>query len=269
MHNPEETNSNYRVFFDSAPSFLWILNHHGEILDANSSLTAILGYSRDELIGKPIASLYPDTHQEDIHHQIQTLNRNNYIFYESPIMAVTGLLIPVETIMIRGFWNSEPAFFGYCRSTIAKNTDEGEASFLPSGAALDPGQEKYLSMASLAIKKLEATRKELDSCKEKSTQLTNEYSVKMDREIQERKYIEKEISKKNILLAEKNITLKQLLDQREKEKQEIRDEIYKKVQSLILPLIGRIQANGTDVDKRYLQAVLHNLQGIISPLSSE
>ena len=119
-----------------------------------------------------------------------------------------------------------------------------------------------------SIKELESTRNEVVACKQKIVKLTKDYSAKIDREVQERKYLEQENSKKNILLAEKNITLKQLLDQREKEKQEIRDEIYKKVQSLILPLIGRIQVNGTDSDKRYLKTVLHNLQEIISPLSS-
>ena len=269
MHTPEGTNTSHNIFFDSTPSLLWILNHQGEILDANSALTASLGYPREELIGKSIVSLYPDTHQKDIHQQIQSLNHNNFIFYESPIMAVTGMLIPVETIMIKGFWNREPAFFGYCRSIDRENKTGGEQPFFFSGSALEPGQKKYLSMAALSIKELETTQKELISCKEKMVLLTNEYSVKIDREIQERKYIDKEISKKNILLAEKNITLRHLLDQRENEKQEIRDEIYKKVQSLILPLIGRIQSNGSDSDKRYLQAVLHNLQEIISPLSRE
>jgi len=69
-------------------------------------------------------------------------------------------------------------------------------------------------------------------------------------------------------MAEKNITLKQLLDQREKEKQELREEMNKKLQHLILPLIGRIQANGTDSDKKYLKALIHNLKEIITPLFS-
>ena len=189
MHTPEETSRSHNVFFDSTPSFLWILNHQGEILDANSTLAATLGYPREELIGKSIVSLYPDTHQKDIHQQIQSLNHNNFIFYESHIMAVTGMLIPVETIMIRGFWNSEPAFFGYCRTTSEQNENREETPFLFSSNTLEPDHEKYFSMAAISIKELEATRKELISWKEKVVQLTNEYSVKMDREIQERNYI--------------------------------------------------------------------------------
>jgi DNA-binding CsgD family transcriptional regulator len=65
-----------------------------------------------------------------------------------------------------------------------------------------------------------------------------------------------------------NLALKQLLDQREKEKQELREEMNKKLQHLILPLIGRIQANGTGSDKKYLKALIHNLKEIITPLFS-
>ncbi|OGR25839.1 MAG: hypothetical protein A2277_13425 [Desulfobacterales bacterium RIFOXYA12_FULL_46_15] len=269
MSTPEETGRSRCVSFDSTSCFLWILNHQGEILDVNPYLVETLGYPKDELIGKSLISLYPDTHQKNIHEQLKVLRNQNFIFYNSPIVAVTGVMIPVETVMIKGFWNSKPAFLGYFRNITGQPDSDGDTPFFFSGSTLEPGQKNYLDMAALSIKELEATRKELISCKEKIIQLTDEYSVKGDREIRERKYIEKEISKKNILLAEKNITLKQLLDQREKEKQEIRDEIYKKVQSLILPLIGRIQTNGTEADKRYLQAVLHNLQEIISPLSSE
>lgn len=269
MNAQEETGRGHDIFFHSMPCFLWTLNHQGEILDANTSLASTLGYPKDELIGKPFISLYPDTHQKNIYEQLQTLRNENFVFYVSPIVAVTGMMIPVETIMVKGFWNSEPAFLGYCRDISRQNDSGGESPLIFTGNTLDPEQENHFAPAMISIKELEATRKDLISCKEKIVQLTDECSEKVDREIKERKYIEKEISKKDILLAEKNITLKQLLDQREKEKQEIRDEIYKKVQSLILPLIGRIQANGTETDKRYLQAVLHNMKEIISPLSSE
>ncbi len=269
MNTQEETSSSRQGFFNAPPYYLWILNHQGEILDADASLSETLGYSRDELIGKPLLSLYPDAHQKDIQEQIQCLRHRNFVLYESPVITLTGTLIPVETIMFKGFWKTEPAIFGYCTHTAGQNAEYESPSFFFSCHSFEPDQGKYISMAVLAIKELDATCKELVASKEKIIQLTDEYTEKINREIQERKYVEKDNSKKNILLAEKNITLKQLLDQRDKEKQEIRDEIYKKVQSLILPLISRIQANGTDVDKRYLQAVLHNLQEIISPLSSE
>ncbi len=269
MKTQEETSTNRHTFINTTPYCLWILNHQGEILDANSSLTAILGYPRDEMIGRSVVFLYPDIHQKDIHEQIQLLKCRDFVLYERPVVGPTGVSIHFETIMFKGIWKSEPALFGYCRPSSGQKTDFDEPSFLLSCDSLEPDHENFFNMATLALKEIDTTRKELIAGKEKIIKLTNDYTARLDREIQERKYLEKENAKKNILLAEKNITLKQLLDQREKEKQEIRDEIYKKVQSLILPLIGRIQGSGTDVDKRYLQAILNNLQEIISPLSSE
>ncbi|MFH2092782.1 MAG: helix-turn-helix transcriptional regulator [Pseudomonadota bacterium] len=136
---------------------------------------------------------------------------------------------------------------------------------------LPSDQERYCNFfienPSISNKDLKKLKCSFHDGKKQLEQLVEEYHAKLEHEKKDRHHIEQEILKKNILLVEKNITLKHLLDQRENEKQEIRDEINKKVQNLILPLIGRIQTNGSESDKLYLSALIKNLNDIVVPIN--
>lgn len=269
MKTDVEAGKDLDVSSMNLPFFLWTLNPLGEIIDVNYSLNETLGYQRDQLIGKHFVSLYPDTHKQFIQEQITALNNENLIFFSRPILSVSGAMIPVDAVILKNKRTDSSMLFGCGSAPHLHNEYPIDTSTILADQTFECGQETFTAFVIDIIKRLEVALNEIYELKEEITRLTHEDAERSGKENRERKYFEKEISKKNILLAEKNITLKQLLDQRDKEKQEIKDEIYKKVQSLILPLIGRIQTNGTEADKRYLQAVLHNMQEIISPLSSE
>lgn len=52
-----ESDEQYRVIFESANDIILVLDRHGKILDVNSKLEEIGGYSKEDLLGKNIRSL--------------------------------------------------------------------------------------------------------------------------------------------------------------------------------------------------------------------
>ncbi len=53
----------FRQFFQEVPDYCYIVSPQGEILDINSAALAALGYEKEELVGKPLATIYaPESH---------------------------------------------------------------------------------------------------------------------------------------------------------------------------------------------------------------
>ena len=48
----------FRQFFETVPEFCYIISPNGEIVDANLAACAALGYTKDEIVGKPLSALY-------------------------------------------------------------------------------------------------------------------------------------------------------------------------------------------------------------------
>ncbi|HXY50227.1 MAG TPA: PAS domain S-box protein [Terriglobales bacterium] len=48
----------FRQFFETLPEYCYIIAPNGEIVDVNLAACAALGYTKDELVGKPLATLY-------------------------------------------------------------------------------------------------------------------------------------------------------------------------------------------------------------------
>jgi PAS domain S-box-containing protein len=56
-----ESEEKYRDLYEEAPTAYFSVGADGRIEQANRSATELLGYSRDELIGRPVLELYADT----------------------------------------------------------------------------------------------------------------------------------------------------------------------------------------------------------------
>ena len=53
----------FRQFFREVPDYCYIVSPQGEILDINSAALAALGYKWEEIVGKPLATIYaPESH---------------------------------------------------------------------------------------------------------------------------------------------------------------------------------------------------------------
>ncbi len=54
-----ESEEKFRKFFESQPTYCYIISPEGKILDVNKSALEALGYSKYELVGKQVTMLYP------------------------------------------------------------------------------------------------------------------------------------------------------------------------------------------------------------------
>lgn len=54
----EISENRFRQFFATLPEYCYMTSPAGEILDANPAACEVLGYTREELIGKPLSSIY-------------------------------------------------------------------------------------------------------------------------------------------------------------------------------------------------------------------
>jgi PAS domain S-box-containing protein len=60
----QESETKFRQFFENEPAYCYMVSPKGLILDANRAALAALGYSRPELVGKPVVTVYAPESQE-------------------------------------------------------------------------------------------------------------------------------------------------------------------------------------------------------------
>jgi PAS domain S-box-containing protein len=88
-------------------------------------------------------------------------------------------------------------------------------------------------------------------------------------EVTDRKRAEAALSQQNILLAEKNVALREMIRQIGDERDIIEKRIGENVDRLLLPLIAKMKAKGSEVDKAYIDLLERNLKELSSPLGRE
>jgi PAS domain S-box-containing protein len=122
----------------------------------------------------------------------------------------------------------------------------------------------------------EALRQTLDELEQRVAERTidlTEANEKLRREIEERKLAERNLRQKErelqlnaLHLEETNIAMKVLLEQREKDKNELEEKVLTNVRGLLLPCLERLQGcRLNDRQKVYADILETNLQAIISP----
>ena len=60
----QESEMRFRQFFENEPAYCYIVSPEGLIVDANHAALAALGYSKPELVGKPVGTVYAPESQE-------------------------------------------------------------------------------------------------------------------------------------------------------------------------------------------------------------
>jgi len=90
----------YRRLFESARDGILILEAEtGRISDVNPFLVKLLGFSRDEIIGKTVGELSPFKDIESNKVMLERLQKEGYVRYEDlPLESRDGRRIPVEIV---------------------------------------------------------------------------------------------------------------------------------------------------------------------------
>jgi len=62
----------FRQFFENAPLYCYMVSREGIILNVNKTALATLGYQKEELVGKPVATIYPPEYHQKMNENFET-----------------------------------------------------------------------------------------------------------------------------------------------------------------------------------------------------
>jgi PAS domain S-box-containing protein len=119
----EESEANFRSFFDSITDMIMASGSDGRITYANAAVTDTLGYSQAELQGMKLLDLYPSDRKEDAQRHLTAIFDGGTERCHIPLTRRDGRLIPVETRVSRSRWKGVDYVFGISRNL----TEEQEA----------------------------------------------------------------------------------------------------------------------------------------------
>lgn len=117
----EESEINFRNFFESLSDLILVTNLSGEILFSNSVADHKLGYAPGELTGVRLI----DLHQKEAAAEAgnlfeEVISGKRQTCRTLPVMARDGTLIPVETRVWRGRWNGQECIFGISKDLTSE-----------------------------------------------------------------------------------------------------------------------------------------------------
>jgi len=98
----EESEERYRRLFETANDGILLLEkHEGKITHANPAATEMVGYSKEECIGKKLQNIGFSLDTGDFLKVMQTLDRNGIIYYDDvPVKTRSGRYIDTDIYMV-------------------------------------------------------------------------------------------------------------------------------------------------------------------------
>ena len=123
-----QAHNNFKTFFNSIDDLLYVVDLQGIIKHVNSTVCKRLEYSEDELIGKPVLEVHPESRRQEVENKVPDLLSGKVSYLHIPAITKNGLEISVETRIIAGEWNGEPATFGVMKDISAITRSEEKFS---------------------------------------------------------------------------------------------------------------------------------------------
>ncbi|MEI6049035.1 MAG: PAS domain S-box protein [Bacteroidota bacterium] len=137
----QQTRQNYLTFFNTIDELLFVLDENGNIIHTNDTGINRLGYSQEELLGKPVLMLHPVEYKDEAIRVIDEMLHGNIEYCPIPLITKTGIQIPVETRVSKGLWDGKPSIFGVSKDISQIKLSEEKFSKVfylnPSACGLD------------------------------------------------------------------------------------------------------------------------------------
>ncbi|AGX87831.1 signal transduction histidine kinase [Candidatus Symbiobacter mobilis CR] len=108
----KESEANYHAFFDAMEDMVVVATPEGRVLYANDSMIKKLGYSVEELDALGILNLHPAANRQEAEEIFAAMFRGERATCPLPVQRKDGTLVPVETRVSFGKWNSQGCIFG-------------------------------------------------------------------------------------------------------------------------------------------------------------
>lgn len=122
---------NFRTYFDSIDYFLFVLDMNGNIIRVNRTVTERLGYQEEELLGKHVLTVHPESRRDEAGIRVKGMLEGTETFCPVPLICKNGTLIPVETRVYLGEWNNQSALFGVTKdiSELRESEEKFSSAF--------------------------------------------------------------------------------------------------------------------------------------------
>ena len=91
-----ESQRKYHSIFEKVSDGIFILDEHGVFLDANTRYCRMLGYEKNELLGKTIIELDTEEYAAVAHERLQQIKREKSVIFETAHVTKSGLVIQWE-----------------------------------------------------------------------------------------------------------------------------------------------------------------------------
>ncbi|MDK9718133.1 MAG: bacteriohemerythrin [Trichlorobacter sp.] len=122
----QHNEANFRGMFDTIDDFLFVLDAEGNIQHVNSTVIKRLGYCEADLVGRNVLTVHPPERRKEASKDVSEMLAGSNDFCPVPLQRADGSLIPVETRMVLGQWNGQPALFGVSRDLTERIHAEEE-----------------------------------------------------------------------------------------------------------------------------------------------
>jgi PAS domain S-box-containing protein len=115
---------NFRDLFKDNADFFFILDMDGNIIETNDAVKIILGYSNEDLLGKSVLIVHPPEFRDQAAEIVSQMLKGEKASCPIPLLTKDNNLIPVETRVFQGTWNSKKALIGVSRNMSELNISE-------------------------------------------------------------------------------------------------------------------------------------------------
>lgn len=105
-----ELNVRYETVFQNANDIIMIADRNMKIVAANERALATYGYTRDEMIGMPVALLRPSATRGDIERQFAAAKAEDGFRFETLAMKKDGTVFPIQS-SVRAITIGEETFY--------------------------------------------------------------------------------------------------------------------------------------------------------------
>ncbi len=162
----KEREANFKLFFNTIPSCLFIISDNGYILEVNDLVIHKLGYTRKELIGRHASIFCAPEKRLEVIQIISEMKAGIRPILSIPLCTKDYKLIPAESTISRGKWNGENVWFCVSKdlSDLSASEEKFSKAFQNSPAILaliNNKSEEYVEVNQTFYDKFEVSQEDV------------------------------------------------------------------------------------------------------------
>jgi len=232
-----ESEERFRKIFNNTKDAIFIVNPDGSFADINEAACAMLGYTKEELLGKTVNDIVSPRQAEKLPESFIIKMAEEGLYFESENIRKDGTRIAVEV----------------------------------GNSMVEIGGEKKILAIFRDITERKKAEKELQNYRNHLERMVNKRTEELARinqdllaEIAKKEEIQAELARRKEDLEKKNIALKEVLSQIEKDKEQIKSDIIANVEHLMIPILRKVKSKATRIEAKYIEMLRHSLEQMVS-----